>query len=217
MSQPSLRRWPARSEPSPDNRFHVLVVCRANHCRSPMMEFLLRQQIELRNLNWTVSSAGTEALPGLSMHPYSAEILLANGYLRVADAQRGREIKEWVSRRLDVSVLEDADLVLTATQDQRLLVESLDSNLIGLAFPLLQFAHMARSAHSARKLAAAELAPWLIQESYRRRKRVSNFPEDQRDLDDPIGRTMNRFRHCAQLIMGAYADILACGPPARRS
>jgi protein-tyrosine-phosphatase len=176
-----------------------------------MMEFLLRQQIELRSLNWTVSSAGTEALPGLSMHPYSAEILVERGF------RRPMHIKEWVSRRLDQTVLENADLVFTATQDQRARVESLDPSLIGLTFPLLQFAHMARSAHSARMLAAAELAPWLIQESYRRRKRVANVPLEQRDLEDPIGRTMNRFRHCAQLIVDSYADILACGPPARRS
>ncbi|HWI01973.1 MAG TPA: hypothetical protein VNT27_16720, partial [Propionibacteriaceae bacterium] len=185
--------------------FNVVAVCRANHCRSPLMEFLLRQQIELRNLNWTVISAGTNALPGQRIHPYAAELL----------AERGIETEGWVSRALDQRMLSEASLVLTATEEQRQLVESLDPYLIGRTFPLLQFAYLARSVRSARLLGAAELGPWLIQESYHRRKRLANFPEAQRDLEDPMGRTMNRFRQCAHLITDAYADVLACGPPVR--
>ena len=169
------------------------------------MEFLLRQQIELRNLNWSVISAGTEARPGQRIHPYSAELL----------AERGIETDGWVSRALDQRILSDANLVLTATEEQRQLVESIDPYLIGLTFPLLQFAYLARSVRSARLLGAAELGPWLIQESYHRRKRLANFPENQRDLEDPIGRAMNRFRQCAHLITDAYADVLASGPPVR--
>ena len=185
--------------------FNVVVVCRANLCRSPLMEFLLRQQIELRNLNWTVTSAGTDASPGQRIHPYSAELL----------AERGIETEGWVSRALDQRMLSEANLVLTATEEQSQLVESLDPSLIGRTFPLLQFAYLARSVRSARLLGAAELGPWLIQESYHRRKRLANFPEEQRDLEDPIGRTMNRFRQCADLITDSYADVLACGPPVR--
>jgi len=185
--------------------FNVVVVCRANHCRSPLMEFLLRQQIELRSLNWTVTSAGTEARPGQRVHPFAAEIL----------AEREIPTHGWVSRALTPSVLDGADLVLTASEDQRQLVESLDAYLVGRTFPLLQFAYLARSVHSARRLAAAELGPWLIQESYRRRKRLENLPVGQRDLEDPMGRSMNRFRRCAQLISDAYADVLASGPPVR--
>lgn len=169
------------------------------------MEFLLRQQIELRNLNWTVTSAGTEARPGQRLHPYSAEIL----------AERGIETDGWVSRELGPLVLDEANLVLTATEEQRQLVESLDPYLVGLTFPLLQFAYLARSVRSARMLGAAELGPWLIQEAYHRRKRLANLPEGQRDLEDPMGRTMNRFRQCAHLITDAYADVLASGPPVR--
>lgn len=169
------------------------------------MEFLLRQQIELRNLNWTVTSAGTDAVPGQRIHPYAAELL----------AERGIETDNWVSRALDLRMLSEASLVLTATEEQRLLVESLDPYLVGRTFPLLQFAYLARSVRSARLLGAAELGPWLIQESYHRRKRLANFPEGQRDLEDPIGRPMNRFRQCAHLITEAYADVLASGPPVR--
>ena len=169
------------------------------------MEFLLRQQAQLRNLTWSVSSAGTEALPGIPMHPYSAALL----------ANRGIDTEGWRSRSLDASVLADAHLVLTSTQEQRAVVEALDPYLGGSTFPLLQFAYLARIVRSPRMLAGAELGPWLLQESYRRRKRLANFPEERRDLEDPMGRPEARFRLCARMIVDAYADILASGPAAR--
>ena len=188
-----------------DETFNVVVVCRANHCRSPLMEFLLRQQASLRNLNWIVSSAGTEARPGDLLHPYAAELL----------ADQGIDTSGWISRKLDEGVLMDAHLVLTATQAEREIVEGLRPDLIGSTFPLLQLAYLARSTSSGRRLAAAELGPWLLQESYRRRKRIAHLPAVHRDLDDPMGRPRIRFRQCAQLINAAYADILAVGPPVR--
>lgn len=195
-------RWRGR-QPSAD-RFNVLVLCRANHCRSPLMEFLLREQVVLRNLNWTVTSAGTEAVDGWAMHQYSAQIL----------GDRGLRTTGWVSRRLTDDLLADAHLVLTATQDQRELVETLQPALVGSTFTLLHLAHLARSTHPDRMLAAVELGPWLLQESYRRRKWMERTPENQRDLEDPLGRPPNRFRGCANVIGEAYADILAGGPVA---
>ena len=181
--------------------FSILVVCQANHCRSPLMEFLLRRQAELRNLNWQVSSAGIHAEPGVPPHPYSTEIL----------AERGIETNGWLSRQVDRGALQRARLILTATEEQREAVEKLNPNTINRTFPLLQFAFLARM------VAAAELGEWLLNEGYWRRKRLNHFPMTERDLEDPMGRPVNRFRLCAQLIDRAYADILAPGPPARRA
>ena len=205
MAQEPATSIRSTAERQTEHEFNVVVICRANHCRSPLMEFLLRQQAQLRNLGWTVSSAGTEALPRIPMHPYSAAYL----------ANRGMDTEGWLSRPLNASVLADADLVLTATQEQRAAVEAMDPYLVGSTFPLLQFAYLARIVRSPRMLAAAELGPWLLQESYRRRKRLANFPEEQRDLEDPMGRSEARFRLCARMIVDAYADILASGPAAR--
>jgi protein-tyrosine phosphatase len=205
MDQQPTTSVGSTGERQPEHQFNVVVICRANHCRSPLMEFLLRQQAQLRNLNWSVSSAGTEALDGIPMHPYSAALLAA----------RGMDTEGWVSRSLDASVLADAHLVLTATQEQRLAVEAMEPYLTGATFPLLQFAYLAQMARSPRLLSAAELGPWLLKESYRRRKRLANFPEERRDLEDPMGRPEARFRVCARLIVEAYADILASGPAIR--
>lgn len=205
MDQEPATSSRSTGERQSEHQFNVVVICRANHCRSPLMEFLLRQQAQLRNLTWSVSSAGTEALPGIPMHPYSAAFL----------ADRGIDTDGWLSRSLDASVLADADLVLTATQEQRAVVEALDPYLGGSTFPLLQFAYLARIVRSPRMLASAELGPWLLRESYRRRKRLANFPEERRDLEDPMGRPEARFRLCARMIVDAYADILASGPAVR--
>lgn len=184
--------------------FRVLLICRANHCRSPLMEFLLREQVALRNLNWAVTSAGTEAVDGWAMHPSAAQIL----------SERGLRTAGWISRRLDERVLADVHLVLTATQEQREFVEALAPHLTGSTFTLLHLAHLARETHPDRRLASAELGPWLLQESYRRRKWLDRTPENTRDLEDPLGRPVKRFRGCAELIGDAYADILAAGPVA---
>lgn len=202
----AARGWGGRNAHG-QSSFQVVVVCLANHCRSPLMEFLLRRQATLRNLPWSVSSAGLEAVPGIPAHPYSAEIL----------AERGISTDGWVSRRLDSSVLAGADLVLTATDDQRDAVHDLDPRMVGLTFPLLQFAFMARTLSPTRLVSARELGPWLVAESYWRRKRIRSFPVRERDLEDPMGRSMSRFRQCAQLIDGAYSDMLAYGPAARRA
>ena len=145
-------------------------------------------------------------MPGIPAHPYSAEIL----------TERGLDVTGWVSRPLDQEILNGADLVLTASEAQREEVESLDRSAVGRTFPLLQFAFMARMLRPPRLVSAAELGPWLISESYWQRKRMRSFPLRQRDIEDPLGRAVNRFRQCAQLIDDAYADILSGGPPARR-
>jgi protein-tyrosine phosphatase len=170
------------------------------------MEFLLRRQAELRNLDWQVSSAGIEAAPGVPPHPHSVEIL----------AERGIDTSGWLSRPVQQEALDRAQLVLTATEEQREVVERMDPRTINRTFPLMQFAFLARSLRPPRMVAAAELGEWLLSESYWRRKRLNHFPMTMRDLEDPIGRPVNRFRQCAQLIDRAYADILAPGPPSRR-
>lgn len=48
----------------------VLLVCRANLCRSPLAELMLAQASRTAGLAWQVDSAGTECLlPGLAPDP----------------------------------------------------------------------------------------------------------------------------------------------------
>jgi protein-tyrosine-phosphatase len=96
---------------------HVLVICTANICRSPMGAALLRHALAaeaepLRSL--PVISAGVSARPGEPMTPHSATVLKKAGI----DASRH------VSQPLTQELLDGAVLVLCMTEQHRTLIEA---------------------------------------------------------------------------------------------
>lgn len=90
---------------SPGGR--ILVVCTGNVCRSPYIH--LRLASELESLGVEVTSAGTGALAGWPIDPGSVALLDAAGIDSTA----------FRARQLTVDMVEDADLVLTATRAHR--------------------------------------------------------------------------------------------------
>ncbi|MEZ5168820.1 MAG: hypothetical protein R2695_20925 [Acidimicrobiales bacterium] len=87
-----------------DHDFRILVVCTANICRSVMAERFLRRDLERLAPPWTVEvlSAGflTEGEPASST------------VIEVLD-ERGLDARDHRSRRVDETLLESADLVVT--------------------------------------------------------------------------------------------------------
>jgi protein-tyrosine phosphatase len=82
---------------------HILVVCTANICRSPVGAALLRANLQKRNLDdWTVSSAGTWAQPAKGASDYSVELM----------AEQGFDISDHQSVMIESKHLKEADLVL---------------------------------------------------------------------------------------------------------
>ncbi len=82
---------------------HILFVCTANICRSPVAEGLLRKRLQDQFMDgWTVSSAGTWAR--LARGASRNSVLLMT--------QRGIDIGDHVARDIDREMLEEADLVL---------------------------------------------------------------------------------------------------------
>lgn len=177
--------------------FAVLLVCTANHCRSPMAEHLLRDRLPGRGLTWTVTSAGTRAEPGHPMHPYAARALAARGI--VTDG--------WTSQPLDRERVERADLVLTATEAHTEVVGRLSPAATGRTFTLRQLAHLVRAAPE--RVAGLPVGPALLWDATSARGRVQPLPRDERDLPDPVGQPYRRFRRCADLIASALDDVLA--------
>ena len=92
----------------------VLFVCAGNICRSPMAEALFRRMLETskspRAREVTVSSAGvlgfTAGTPAASL---AVEVMRG----------RGLSLSGFTSRNLTPDLIRDADLILTATRDQR--------------------------------------------------------------------------------------------------
>ncbi|MFO7540703.1 MAG: hypothetical protein R6X32_21910 [Chloroflexota bacterium] len=82
---------------------HILVVCTANICRSPVAEAVLRDRLHKEGLtDWTVSSAGTWAVLTRPASRFSYELM----------AEQGLDISEHRATMVDAPQLKTADLVL---------------------------------------------------------------------------------------------------------
>jgi protein-tyrosine-phosphatase len=82
---------------------HIVFICTANICRSPVAEGLLRQRLQESGLEtWKVSSAGTWAQIRRGAASTSISLM----------AERGIDISEHQAREVTAALLEDADLIL---------------------------------------------------------------------------------------------------------
>jgi protein-tyrosine-phosphatase len=88
-------------------RFHILVVCTGNICRSPMAVGMLRHFMPetFRDII-TVSSAGTDALHGNQATAFAIQAM----------KQVGIDISDHRARRLSRSMVAEADLILAMEQ-----------------------------------------------------------------------------------------------------
>src|SRR6185437_2068364 len=83
-----------------------------------------------------VMSAGTRALEGSPMHPVAMRVL----------AERGADPGDFTSRQVTEKVLDEADLVLTATRHQRAVCVSMVPEMVACTFTMRQFARMLAAA-----------------------------------------------------------------------
>ncbi len=83
---------------------HILIVCTANICRSPVGEAMLRERLQQQshNSNWQVSSAGTWAQVKRGASRNSVQVA----------AERGLDISQHQAEMIEVHHLQKADLVL---------------------------------------------------------------------------------------------------------
>jgi protein-tyrosine phosphatase len=112
----------------PARRFAILAVCTANICRSPMIEILLRA--ELDDDKFEVASAG---VAGWDRQPMDA--MAAMELMRL-----GQSAASFRSHPIDSYLIGSADLVLTATRAHRSDVLSLDPLALRRVFTLVEFA-----------------------------------------------------------------------------
>jgi protein-tyrosine phosphatase len=89
---------------------HVLIVCTANICRSPLVEAMLRQKLQINGYkDWVVSSAGTWAEWERPAARYSQKI-----------AQRiGLDLADHVAKMITPDMMATADLVLVMTGNHK--------------------------------------------------------------------------------------------------
>ena len=120
---------------------HIIIVCTANICRSPVGEAVLRQRLEAREkaagsgIRWQVSSAGTWANDGQAASAYSVELM----------AELGLDISGHGSRLVDQAIMDDADLLLCMETGH---AEALQAEFPGQAYKVHPLSEMAGPAYS---------------------------------------------------------------------
>jgi protein-tyrosine phosphatase len=181
--------------------FSVLVVCTANYCRSPIAEQLLTAATTARfgAGHWAVASAGTAAQPGWPVHEYSAQVL----------KNRDAYTEGHCSRLLDVAMLREAELVLTATREHRSAVVGLLPAAIGRTFTLLQFARLTRAVPPLRGADPAQLGRQLLVQAKAARPLLQPVPPEEDDLPDPMGGPLGEFERCAARLDDVVRTLLA--------
>lgn len=181
--------------------FRVLVVCTANHCRSPIAEQLLicatDEKFGVRN-EWRVESAGTDIPGPWPLHPSAAAVL----------AERIPVAPEHFSRQLKPSMIQQADLVLTATRQHRSVVVSTVPAAVGRTFTILQFARLCDQVGTIHPAATGDGGRELVVEAKLARSSLQPVPGEQDDLPDPMGRGIAEFEMCADRLQSTIARIL---------
>lgn len=186
------------SEPSPAPGGRVLVVCTGNVCRSPYIH--LRLASELEGLGIEVTSAGTRAVAGWPVDPGSVALLDAAGIDSMA----------FRARQLTVDMVEDADLVLTATRAHRRSVVQEAPLGLRKTFALVDFAdlvaelqpddieHVRGRSHVARVAAAAADRHHLVH---------ARTDEDA-DIVDPFRRSPDVFVEMERQTVPALKTVI---------
>jgi protein-tyrosine phosphatase len=190
--------------------FRVLMVCTANHCRSPMAAQLMQQAAADRfgDGAWQVDSAGTNIPGPWPIHEHAAAVLV----------QRLGRVAPHTSQPLSSTVIAGSDLILTASRRQRGIVVKAVPAAIGRTFTIRQFARLS-DAVGARPAGAGpadadELGRWLVTEAKLARSSLQPVPGDEEDLPDPMGGQLADFEVCADRLQDAIDRILRPLPAA---
>lgn len=94
----------SQSDPFLNHMAHILVVCTANICRSPVVEGLIRDRLSKAGFEeWTVSSVGTWALQERPPSRYSQELMLE---------WEGIDISGYRAKIVDQAEIDRSDLII---------------------------------------------------------------------------------------------------------
>jgi len=169
--------------------FSILAVCTANICRSPMIELLLRKQLDPEK--FTVGSAGVH---GWNRAPVDSMVTLEL-------ARFGVRAAGFQSRALSDQLINDADLILAATRDHRAHILGRSPDALRKTFTLLEFAAL-MDGSTAEPSAAASPAQ-LVEESFKRRSQARK----DLDLSDPYRQGPDIHRAVAEKVREAVSVI----------
>ena len=212
-AQPALDRVAAVPGNVPAAQFGILFVCTGNLCRSVIAQRLaqrgLRDRLGPGACRFRVTSAGTAALDGRPVHPYTTEAL----------SRLGADAGGVASHALTAADVDAADLILTAGREHLDAVLTMCPAASRRAYLLRQFARLAAGTAAHRPdpgLAATDQARHLVAEIARLRGRVPYVEPAHDEIAEPASNTA-AFQYCAGLIDMSVSQVLhaLCGGLAR--
>lgn len=163
------------------------MVCTGNICRSPVGEAVLRQSLPDR---FRISSAGTQAVVGAPAAPEAVRFV----------RQEVDVALDHVGRQLSTEQVEDADLVLTMTLEQRAWVARLSPRAVRRTFTLRELALVL--GHPGLTASRGTLRDLALEASMFRFQ--AGVEAAELDIEDPYGRSPRDYEQ-------AFREVLVAG------
>lgn len=180
---------PGQVNPGNVTGFSILAVCTANICRSPMIELLLRKQLDPEK--FSIGSAGVH---GWNRAPVDSMVTLELARLGVRAAG-------FQSRALNDQLINEADLILAATRDHRAHILGRSPDALRKTFTLLEFAALMDESEAEPAVVASPAT--LVEESFKRRGQARK----DLDLSDPYRQGPDVHRAVAEKVRDAVSTI----------
>lgn len=195
----------------------ILFVCSGNTCRSPLATFLARQIAEEHGEDvasqFSFASAGTAATDGQPASEHAravaaerAQYRTAQGAGRAAQSAGVEDLAHHASTSLTADGIRQADLVLTMTAAHRRTVERLVPAAIERTFTLKEYAALARRAMGRDGSTTREGAAGSAGGGEAEPRPGDGLPG--RDIADPFGGDLERYRKVAAEIESELRDVL---------
>ena len=177
----------------------ILVVCRANECRSPATAAVLHRELSARGIAAKVRSAGIRAQVGHPADPVMAELL----------SRRGLDLTRHASQQADHATATGVSLVITASRAHlRVLVADLGASF-NRSFTLRELARRAERVPPRQPNEA--LDDWLMRLGEGRSPGDLLGRDAADDLADPTGREQRDYVECLAQIERSVGVICERG------
>lgn len=164
-------------------RASILLVCTGNVCRSPAAALLLADRLGPAAHNYSIHSAGIKAVTGSLIQPTIGQLL----------AERGIEVTPSPARQVTVGMLDSADLILTASTNQRAAMVRMQPRAVRKTLTLNQLSRYAPIIleSDGGNATGAERVQWLLGALPQAR---SLAPKGDDSIADPMGRSRRHYR-----------------------
>jgi protein-tyrosine phosphatase len=187
--------------------FRILFVCTGGICRSAFAEILARHLLRERlgvvdAARFTVASAGTAAVLGAAMHPFSRAELARWGLAGMARGFR--------SHPLDMPVVAGSDLVLTAERRHRRAAVELQPSALRTTFCVREMARLAKEVR-AETLPddPVERAKAAVAAARKLRGAARYVPVEEDAIPDPVALGPSAHHDTAKLIEESLLGLIS--------